>query len=98
MKNRLGSVIPSDQEIARLVKDIESVGARVAKFTLTLSAEERRHTTKMRANGEQVVELVGDLAVEHEVSLPRIAVEDMSDDLTLAQRLAPLAQALDKVS
>jgi hypothetical protein len=56
-----------------------------------LSADERRHTTKMRANGERIVEKVGDLAVEHEVALPRISVEEMKDDLTLARRLAPLA-------
>ena len=63
-----------------------------------MSAEERRHTTKMRANGAQVVELVGGLAQRHEVSLPRISVEDMKDDLTLAQRLAPLEHAIARLS
>ena len=98
MQNRVGSVIPSDQDIQRLVKDIESVAGRMQKYTLTLSAEQRRRTTKMRTSGERIVGLVGDLAKQHEVSLPRISVEDMQDDLTLAQRLAPLARALESVS
>ena len=98
MQNRVGSVIPSEQDIQKLVKDVESVGAKIQGFTLMLSAEERRHTTKMRANGAQVVELVGGLAQRHEVSLPRISVEDMKDDLALAQRLAPLEQAIARLS
>ena len=62
------------------------------------SDQERQRTTKMRAQGERIVEMVGDLATRNEVSLPRISVEDMKNDLTLAQRLAPLAQALESVS
>ena len=98
MKNRVGNVMPSDQEIQRLLKDVQNLAARIEKFTVTLSAEERQRTTKMRAQGERIVEMVGDLATRNEVSLPRISVEDMKDDLTLAQRLAPLAQALEGVS
>jgi hypothetical protein len=98
MQNRLGSVIPSDEDIQTLVKDIESVGTKLEKFTLMLSAAERRHTTKMRASGERIVELVGDLAVRHELALPRISVVEMKDDLTLARRLAPLEQAIAHLS
>lgn len=98
MQNRVGNVIPSEQDIEQLVKDIESVAERMEQFTVMLSAEERRHTTKMRARGNEVVELVGDLATRHEVALPRISVDDMRDDLALAQRLAPLAKALDNIS
>ena len=98
MKNRVGNVMPSDPEVQRLVKDVQNLAARIEKFTVTLSSEERQRTTKMRAQGERIVEMVGDLATRNEVSLPRISVEDMKNDLTLAQRLAPLAQALESVS
>ena len=98
MKNRVGDIIPSDQEVQHLVKDVQNLAAKIEKFTLTLSSEERQRTTKMRAQGERIVEIVGDLATRNEVSLPRISVEDMKNDLTLAQRLAPLAQALESVS
>jgi hypothetical protein len=98
MQNRVGSVIPSAQDIEKLVKDVENVGVKLAKFTLMLSAAERQPTTKMRANADRIVGLVGDLATQHELSLPRISVGDMKDDLTLAQRLMPLSQALARVS
>ena len=32
MQNRVGHIIPSDQEIQQLVKDIESLGAKIQKF------------------------------------------------------------------
>jgi hypothetical protein len=98
MQNRVGSVVPSDQDIQKLVKDLEGVGTNIQKFTLTLSTEERLRATKMRANGTPIVELVSDLARRHEVSLPRISVEDMRGDLTLAQRLVPLKQVLERLS
>jgi hypothetical protein len=98
MQNRVGSVIPSAEDIQQLVKDIDTFAAKIDKFTLMLSTEERRRTTKMRARGERVVELVGTLAVRHQVALPRISVSDMNADLVLAQRLAPLASRLDAVS
>ena len=98
MQNRVGSVIPTSQDIQRLVSDLESVATRLEKFTVTLSTEERRRTTKMRPRGERIVELIGGLAAQHEVSLPRISVEDMNSDLALAQRLVPLAQAVSNIS
>ena len=98
MQNRVGSVIPSAEDIQQLVKDFDAFVAKIDKFTLMLSAEERKRTTKMRARGERVVELVGTLAARHQVALPRISVGDMNADLLLAQRLAPLASRLTAAS
>ncbi len=98
MQNRVGSVIPSEQEIEKLVKEVEGLTAKLAKFTVSLSADERQRTLKMRARGEPVVALVGDLAARHQVALPRISVEDMRGDLALVQRLQPLARELDHLS
>ncbi len=98
MQNRVGHIIPSEQEIQRLVKDVQALAERIDKFTLLLSSAERRRTTKMRTSGEKIVDLVGGLATRNEVSLPRISVGEMKSDLTLAQRLAPLAQAIAGVS
>jgi hypothetical protein len=98
MKNRVGTVVPSAEEIQQLVKDIETFAAKIEKFTLMLSAEERQHTTKMRVRGERVVALVGTLAARHQIALPRISVNGMNADLILAQRLAPLAPRLKALS
>jgi hypothetical protein len=80
------------------VKDIETFAAKIEKFTLMLSSEERQRTTKMRVRGERVVELVGNLAAHHQIALPRISVDDMNKDLALAQRLAPIAPLLTSLS
>ena len=62
MMNRVGSVIPSAEEIQQLVKDIETFAAKIEKFTLMLSAEERRRTTKMRV---RVVPSIVDYGARH---------------------------------
>jgi hypothetical protein len=98
MKNRVGSVIPSAEEIQQLMKDIERFAARSERFTRMLSAEERQRTTKMRVRGERIVALVGTLAARHQIGLPRISVDDMTGNLVLAQRLAPLAPMLEALA
>ena len=98
IQNRVGTIVPSEEEIQGLVKDVQNLAAKVQKYTLMLSAEDRRRTTKMRARGERIVDMVGDLAVRNQVSLPRISVADMKNDLALNQRLAPLAQELANLS
>jgi hypothetical protein len=98
MQNRVGTIVPSEEEIQGLLKDVQALATKVQKFTLMLSAEDRKRTTKMRARGERIVELVGDLAARNQVSLPRISVADMKNDLALNQRLAPLASALASIS
>jgi hypothetical protein len=95
MKNRVGNVIPSAEESQQLVKDIETFAAKIEKFTLMLSSEERQRTTKMRVRGERVVELVGNLAARRQIAMAHISVGDMNADLVLAQRLAPLAPLLE---
>ena len=98
MQNRVGNDIPSEKDIQQMVKEIEGVGDKLKKFTLLLSAEERQRTTKMKTNGEPIVDLVGGLAQQHQVGLPRISVDEMQDDLTLAQRLVPLQVALENIA
>ena len=44
------------------------------------------------------MELVRDLSPGHQIALPRISVNDMTQDLVLAQRLAPLAALLETLS
>lgn len=98
MKNRVSSVIPSAEEMQQLVKDLEAFAAKIEKFTIMLSSEERQRTTKMRAQGERIAEQVGRLAVRHQVALPHISADDINKDLALVQRLAPLVPLLQSLS
>ena len=98
MQNRVGSLIPSAEDTQQLVKEFDTFVAKIDKYTLMLSAEQRKRTTKMRVQGERIVDLIGTLATRHQVALPRISVGDMNADLLLAQRLAPLAARLNAAS
>ena len=75
-----------------------AIQKKIAKFTVSLTSEERVGSAKMRTGGEGVVEAVGQLAEQHEIALPQITVEGMTADLTLAQRLRPLAEAARRLS
>jgi hypothetical protein len=95
MQDRVGSTIPSEKEIDALIKDINDVEARVKKFTVLLTKEERGATTKFRRGGELIVGTLAVLAEEHGIKLPKISGEGMKADLLLAQRVRPLAVAVE---
>lgn len=98
MENRVGDVVPSDKEVAQLVKDIESVAQRVAKFGVHLTPEERRRVPKMRDGGEKLVPLVGELAGIRKLDIPGMSVDGMKADLLLTDRLAPVANAAEALA
>jgi hypothetical protein len=98
MMNRIGNVIPSAEEMQQLMKDAEAFAAKIEKYTLMLSPEERRRTTKMRVRGERIVELVGNLATRHQIALPRVSVNEMTKDLILAQQFAPLGRLFESLA
>jgi hypothetical protein len=90
--------VPSEKDLERLIGAIEAVERRAQDFGRLLTAEERRHTTKMRHGGAAVVNLVGALAQKHRLALPRTSVERMRDSLALAQRVGPLARTVTRLS
>ena len=98
MLNRVGDVVPTEQQVESLVEDVVAIQKRIEKFTVSLTREERVSSAKMRTGGEGVVGAVGQLAEEHEIALPQITVQGMTADLTLAQRLRPLAEAARQLS
>ena len=98
MQNRVGDVIPSEKQVESLVEDIQAIQKKIEKFTVSLTSEERLASAKMRTGGEGVVAAVAQLAEQHEIALPQITVEAMMADLTLAQRLRPMAHAVRELS
>jgi hypothetical protein len=98
MQDKVGSQVPSADEIAKAVLDVRALLDRIAPYTVTLSAEERAATVKMRTGGENVVAQIGALAQAHAITLPQVSVDGMLADLTLAQRLRPLANAVEQLS
>jgi hypothetical protein len=97
MQDKVGSKVPSADEIAQLVVDVRALADRIAPYTVTLSADERAATVKMRTGGENIVSQVGTLAQNHSITLPQVSIDGMIADLTLAQRLRPLASAVGQL-
>ncbi len=93
MVDKVGTKVPSEKDIQKLVDDLKALQAKIEEYTITLTSEERQATSKMRIGGEGVVEAIGGLATEHKLSLPEISVDAMNADLLLAKRLRPLATA-----
>lgn len=94
MHAMVGDTIPSEKEVEQLVAQIRAIEAKLEKYTVLLTVDQRKTTTKMRSGGEAIVPQVGALATEHGVALPGVTVDGMLADLTLAQRLAPLSAAI----
>jgi hypothetical protein len=95
MQDRVGSTIPSEKEIDALIADVKAIEDRVKKYTVLLTKSERGATTKFRKGGELIVGTLAALAEEHGIALPKITTAGMKADLLLAQRLRPLADAVE---
>jgi hypothetical protein len=91
MEDKVGSKIPSEQEVAKRVEEIDALAAKVAPYTVALTKEQRQAVTKFRRGGDFVVAILGGLVERYGVVLPGISVDAMNADLTLTRRLAPLA-------
>lgn len=98
MQDKVGSNVPTAEQVSSLVAEIQSISEKVAAFTVMLTPPERSATTKMRTGGESVVADIGALATHHALTLPQISVDGMNADLALAQRLRPLANAVEQLS
>ncbi|WP_437478882.1 hypothetical protein WME75_31240 [Sorangium sp. So ce1014] len=98
MQNKVGNVVPSEKVIQGLVEQLSSIEGKVKAFTVELTGDERKATTKMRTGGEPIARLVGELADANGVALPKINVEGMKADLLLIERMKPLQAALDDLS
>lgn len=94
MKNLVGDKIPSQKQVDSFIERVEALSEELQEFTVSLSADQRKRTIKFRRGGEGVVSAVAVLADKHGLSLPATSTAGMASDLTLAQRLAPLAMAV----
>ena len=98
MQDKVGSQVPTTDQIEQLVADVEAIAERIAAFTVTLAADERASTVKMRTGGEPIVADIAKLASDHGITLPQITVDGMLADLSLAQRIRPLANAVEQLN
>ena len=98
MKNLVGSVIPSEAQIKDWQDRFQKLADEIEPYTIKLSADDARHLLRFRPGGETIVALVADLATKYGIALPDMPVEGMQADLTLAQRLAPVASSVGLIA
>jgi hypothetical protein len=94
MKNLVGSSIPSETQIKDWQDRIQKIADEIQPYTVKLSPDDARHLLRFRPGGEVIVALVADLATKYGIALPDMPIAGMRDDLTLAQRLAPVASSV----
>ena len=95
MDNKVGSNIPTPDEINQAIAALNTARTILQPYLITLSSEERRRLTRFRPGGDMVIEKVGSLASERNISLPGASVANMHNDLELARRLSPVTSVLE---
>ena len=90
MKDRVGDPVPSEQEVAAFVANTGALRAKLEKYCVPLTSEERKRAVKFRPGGDAVVALVGKLLDEHAMALPDVSSQAMNADMLVARRLGTL--------
>jgi hypothetical protein len=89
---------PTAHEVADLGQEVDKLRARIAKFAVDLTTEQRRHEVRFRPGGEPIVRLVTELARAEGVSLPRVAADDVLATLHMIERIKPLVDAVGSLA
>ncbi len=95
MQDRVGSNIPTDEQVTGWLTAIQKVREEMAPFGVGLSPEERRHTLKFRPGGETIVHALATAVRGHDLSLPGISADGMEADLSIAEKLKPVRDAAE---
>src|SRR5262249_6948195 len=94
MEDKVGSIVPSEKDIAARVEEVQKIAGAAKKYTVALTTDQRSRTLKPRSGFPQVAPKIAALAEKHKVSLPKISIDGMNADLTLAARLEVLRPAV----
>jgi hypothetical protein len=95
MDNKVGTNTPATTEIAKLIQTSEDLLAKLRKFCVVLSPEERQSVTRMRLGAEVHLSALASAAKKLGLSLPGVAPDDILDDLRTDKDLAGLEQSLE---
>jgi len=93
MQDRVGTNVPTDEQIVGWVATINKIQQEMAPYGPGLTPEERRHALRFRLGDEPIVHSLAGVVRKHEVSLPGITADGMQADLLLMQKLKPICDA-----
>jgi hypothetical protein len=93
MEERARNTNPTEKEIDKLLRQIQTVNDAIAKYTSNLTAADRLHLLKPRPGGEKVTELVTRVAAARKLQVTGASAAEIEHNRTRALRLAPLKTA-----
>ena len=73
MEDKVGSIVPSEKDVAALGDLVEQVSTKVAKWTIVLNSDQRARVVKPRTGFESIAVTIGNLVEKHGVVLPKIS-------------------------
>jgi hypothetical protein len=94
MENRVGTVIPTKEQVSDFTTKLHDVLAFLKTFGVTLSDTERTSRSHPRKESSTHVETVLKLATQYGLSLPNAPVQGVRDDFELVSRIEPMLSEL----
>lgn len=94
MDNKVGDKQLKPQKAAQLLKQLKDIVEELKPFGITLTTDDRKRTLRPRRGAEQHMARVHDLAVKHGVTIKKIPLDGMADDLALAKQFQPIEDEL----
>jgi hypothetical protein len=94
MDNKVGDHVPSVKAVADLVQQLKDILDKLKSFGVILSDDERKRLLHARREADPMVKRVHDLAVKYGVAIPSIPLQDMINDMTLRERVHPIADVV----
>src|SRR5438067_1259014 len=84
LQNLVGSVVPSEAEVKKAADAVEALTKQSSKYTVHLTADQRKAALKGRPGGNEIADKIGGLAGKYHVVIPNMTLADMQADQTLA--------------
>ena len=97
MQDRVGAIVPTNEQVTAWLATINKLQQEIAPYGVGLTPDERRHTLKFRPGGETIVHALAVSVRKHDISLPGITADGMEADLSVAEQLKPVRDAVQSL-
>jgi hypothetical protein len=94
MDNKVGDKQLKPHKAAQLLKQLKEIVEELKPYGITLTSDDRKRTLRPRRGAEPHMQRVHDLAVKHGVTIKKIPLGGMADDLALAKQFQPIEDEL----
>ncbi len=86
------------QSVKAAVAALDAIEKSLGFSVTPMSGSDKRHTARFKKGGEKVVEVVGNMATQHDLESGALKVAPMKEQLATANALSPLVTRLSLFS